>query len=106
ADQVALVEGELRTRRGEAGGDHRAAIADHLIGRLHRGDGAGQLHGIIDAALGDVAQLLQRLRVLRVDGVRGAELAGEAELRVVDVDGDDLLRPGQPRTEQPVQPDA
>ena len=50
--------------------------------------------------------LLGAVRVLGVEGRRGAELACEGELVVGEVDGDDLARPGGDRTQQRAQADA
>ena len=89
---------------GEQAGRHRrAAPARHQIGRLHGLDGAGEIEGIVDAAVGELAHLLHVIGVPGVHRVGGAELAREAELVVGQVDRHDAARAGQHRTHQAAQ---
>jgi hypothetical protein len=75
----------------------------------HHLDVADALEGEVDAAVGHLDDhLLDGLVVVvRVDAVGGAQLAGQLELALVDVDGDDAAGLGQraPMTaERPMPP--
>ena len=106
ADQPALLEREVGGDRRQARRHRGAAPARHQIGRLHGLDGAGEVEGVVDAAVGEVAHLLHVVGVLGVHRVGGAELAGQAELVVGEIDRDDAAGAGQHRTHQAAQADA
>jgi hypothetical protein len=74
----------------------------------HHLDVADALEGEVDAAVGQLDDhLLDGLVVVvRVDAVGGAQLAGQLELALVDVDGDDAAGLGQARADDRREADA
>ena len=54
-------------------------------------------HHVRTVAVGEVLDGLHDIEVAGIDGVGRAEVAGPVQLGVVGVDGDDPLRPDQPR---------
>ena len=87
------------TVHGAAGAQH----AERLLGGLLQADG---LEGVVHAAAGELAHLADRVALRRVDGVGGAELAGQLELRLEHVDGDDLAGAGDGGALDAVEADA
>ena len=86
--------------------DGRAALAggvERLVGGF---GGAEGVEGEIDAAVGELAHCRRGVHVARVDGVGCAEAAGELQLVVVDVDGDDPRGVEHPRALDGVEADA
>ena len=77
-----------------------------LYARLQRADRARELERVLDAAAGRFADLLDGVRGARIERVRRAERFRELELRIREIDGDDLPRAGRARAEQRREPDA
>src|SRR5512132_1073805 len=92
ADNVDAVEHRLEDRQldlvigRQRNEDQRAAAAQRAVGLLERARGDRQGDRLVGAA--ERLDRLDRVLLGGVDGELGAELAGEVELLVVDVDGD------------------
>src|SRR6218665_352989 len=77
-------------RGGQARSDRHAAAPRDAVRGLHRGHGAGHLEGIVDASVGQCADLLDGVRIARIDGGAGAQAARKPQFAVMDVYGHDL----------------
>ena len=83
-----MVDAECRGGRGQAGTDHRPAATQDLRAEGQGLHGAGHLEGIVDPAAGRRKDRGGTVRIGGVVGVGGAELPGEAELLVGEIDGE------------------
>ena len=101
-----VLEGEIVVGVGQPGADRGAAAPGHPVGEIHGLDRARHLEGEVDPALGRGAHLLDAVRIAGAERRAGAELAGERQLVVVQIDGDEAACADQLRGEQRVQPDA
>ena len=86
----------VESRPGHADDDAGAGqipAEDRLQGRIRAPDG---LERVVDAvAAGDLLDRLDRIALVRIDGMGGAELARPLQFARVDVDADDRRRAGQ-----------
>src|SRR3546814_12843486 len=83
--------------------DWSSDVCSSDLHRLHR---ARHLEGVIDTAPCRCADRLHGAFLCGIKGVGGAELAGQRQLVVEDVDGNDALGAGQARAEQRGEADA
>ncbi|VXA88758.1 conserved hypothetical protein [Aeromonas veronii] len=108
-DQLERTGADLLARTGHADNDRLApTLVAALQRRTHHLDVADALEGEVDAAIGQLDDhLLNRFVVIvRVDAVGGPQLAGQLELALVDVDGDDATGLGQTGTDHRREADA
>ena len=105
ADQGDLGQREAVVGVRQARRHRGAAAPGHLPGEFHRLDRPGHLEGEVDPARGRVAHRLGAVRIAGIEGVGRAELAGERQLVLDEIEGDDPPGAGEPRAEHRVQAD-
>src|SRR4029077_10149497 len=108
-DQLEGARLDLLARAGDADNDRHAPAAMAALERLaHQIDVADALEAVIGAAVGEGHDVLHQVTrdFLGIHEVRHAELLPERLTRRIDVDADDFVRPGEPRTLDDVEADA
>ncbi len=97
-EQVGAGERELVGEVGDADDGEGAAETHHGQALLHGLGAADRFEHVVGAASGERLDGRDRVVATGVDDVGRSAPARKLELRVVDVDGDDLLRVREPRT--------